>query len=95
MTGFHPWRIFAHGGFPPMANCLLRDLHLRLILTLYMADPAADAAASTTPASVVVRVMPSMYASSAMPVLHMITATIWRTNKAVNVLAREVLVIYT
>ena len=49
----------------------------RLKSTLWTANPAAAAAASTTPPSVGVPVTPSMYASRAIPVLHRITATIW------------------
>lgn len=41
-----------------------------------MADPAAAQAAKTTPLNVGLPVIPSMYASNAVPVSHKITATI-------------------
>lgn len=46
-------------------------------ITLYTADPAAADAASTTPPKVGLPVIPSMYASKAIPVSHKITATIY------------------
>ena len=49
--------------------------------TLYTAEPAAAAAPSTTPPSVRVCDMPSIYASNAMPVLLNITAMICETQE--------------
>ena len=46
-----------------------------------MADPAADAAANTTPAKVLVSLIPSIYAKSAIPVVLRITATICNGTK--------------
>lgn len=56
--------------------CFKKKL-IQIKLTLNTAYPAAANVASTTPPSVGLPVIPSMYANNAIPVSHIITATIY------------------